>query len=102
LRPGLRARRKVDKNQPELVKFIRQMGASFLHTYSIPGALDGVIGYCGVDQRVEIKDPEQPPSKRELTSAEQDVFDDWKGRKPVVIETGDDVTSLLFDMYKDK
>ena len=98
---GARSRRKVDANQPELVKFIRSMGASFQHTHSIPGALDGIIGYRGVDQRVEFKDPSQIPSKRKLTEGERDTFDEWRGRKPVVIETEADVTELLFTMTKE-
>ena len=89
--------RRIDANQPALVKLIRSLGASFQHTHSIPGALDGIIGY-GIDQRVEIKDPSQPRSKRRLTPAEQHVFDYWQGRRPVVIETEQDVFDLLKKM----
>ena len=101
MRMGARSRRRVDANQAELVKFIRSMGASFQHTHSIPGALDGIIGYRGIDQRVEIKDPDQPPNKRELTEGERETFEEWRGRKPVVIETSEDVTELLFLMTKE-
>ena len=95
MRPGLRARRRADSNQPALVKLIRSMGASFQHTHSIPGALDGIIGYRGTDVRVEFKDPEKPLSKRQLTEAEQDTFDEWRGRLPVIIQTEQDVLDLL-------
>ena len=87
--------KRVDANQSELVKTIRKMGASFQHTSSIKGALDGIIGYRGVDQRIEIKDPNQPPSQRKLTPAEAQVFDEWKGRPPLVVETVDDVIAIL-------
>lgn len=90
-----RAIAKADGNQPELVKFIRGLGASFQHTHTIPGALDGIIGYRGIDIRVEIKDPSRPPSARRLTIEEQKTFDEWRGRKPVVIETEEDVLNLL-------
>jgi len=102
MRMGARTRRKADRNQPELVKFIRLLGASFQHTHSIPGALDGIIGYRGVDQRVEIKDPQKIPSKRKLTGGEQEVFDGWNGRKPIIIETEGDVSRLLSIMSLDR
>ena len=102
MRPGLRARRRADSNQPALVKLIRSMGASFQHTHSIPGALDGIIGYRGTDVRVEIKDPEKPLSKRKLNEAEQDTFDEWRGRKPEVIETEEDVLNLLKQLQQDR
>ncbi len=94
----MRRRARIDANQPELVKFIRSMGASYQHTHAIPGALDGIIGYQGVDIRVEIKDPAKPPSARALTPAEQKTIDEWRGRTPVVIETQSDVLSLLKDL----
>lgn len=93
---------KSDANSTELVKFIRSLGASFQYTHSIPGALDGIIGYRGVDQRVEIKDPAKQPSARKLTDAEKEIFESWRGRKPIVIETIDDVTDLLFKITKEK
>ena len=89
---------KADGNQPALVKFIRKLGASFQHTHRIPGALDGIIGYEGLDQRVEIKDPSA--TSQALTEAEAKVFNEWKGRKPVVIMTEEDIESLLADMRK--
>lgn len=87
--------RRVDRNQAELVKYIRKCGATFQHTHTVPGALDGIVGYMGIDQRVEIKDPKQPPSERELTILEVKTFDEWRGRPPIVIETIDDVLQLI-------
>ncbi len=95
MRHGARSRRRVDSNQAELVKFIRSIGASFQHTHSIPGALDGIIGYFGIDVRVEIKDPDKSPSSRKLTPAEIETIENWRGRAPAVIETEDDVLRLL-------
>ena len=87
--------KRTDSNQPELVKFLRKCGASFQHTHQIAGALDGIVGYCGIDQRVEIKDPTKPKSDQKLTEAEQKTFDNWKGRPPVVLRTTDDCLDLL-------
>lgn len=96
-----RARAKPDDNQTHLVKFIRKLGASWQHTHTIPGALDGIIGWRGIDQRVEIKNPDQTPAKRRLTDAEKETFDTWKGRRPVVIETQADVLQLIQILNKE-
>ena len=91
--------RKADDNQPEIVKFIRSLGASFQHTHQIPGALDGIVGYMGVDQRIEIKDGNKPPSRHKLTPEEQKTFDGWKGRPCQVVKNEEDVLKLIKDMY---
>lgn len=96
-----RLRARIDANQPALVMVIRRLGASFQHTHQIPRALDGIVGYCGIDQRVEIKDPKQDLNKRALTPAEDDVFLLWRGRKPVVLETDQDVINLLANMRRE-
>ena len=88
-------RSRVDGNQAALVKFIRSMGATWQHTYTIPGALDGIIGYRGVDVRCEIKDPSQSPSRRRLTPAEVETIREWKGRCPEIIETEADVLAIF-------
>lgn len=93
-------RARIDVNQPELVKYIRKLGGSFQHTHTIPGALDGIVGYAGLDQRVEIKDPEKSPSQRKLTDDENKVFRSWKGRKPIVIETKVDCRNLLVQLRR--
>lgn len=93
--------KKADTNQPELVKFLRQMGASFQHTHQIAGALDGIVGHCGIDCRVEIKDPNASKQRRELTPAEKRTIEGWCGRKPVILFTKDDCIDLLFSMREE-
>ena len=90
---------KPDANQTALAAHVRSWGATFAHTHAIPGALDGIVGFGGVDQRVEIKDPNQPASKQKLTDMEIKTFGTWKGRPPVVIKTKDDVNTLLQRMW---
>jgi len=92
---------RVDSNQPELVEYIRGHGATFQHTHTVPGALDGIIGFHGIDQRVEIKDPTQPKKKHLLTEMEVETFDTWKGRKPVVIFTREDCKLVLKRLMKE-
>lgn len=81
------------------------MGASWVDTHTIPGELDGIIGVAGIDQRVEIKNPNALRGKKQalrLTDEEQDTFDNWRGRKPVVVETTDDVIELINRMRREK
>ena len=90
-----RAIAKVDANHTLISKTVLEMGASWYDTHTIPGELDGVIGVAGRDQRVEIKNPEHVPSARKLSKDEQETFDSWRGRTPVVVETVDDVINLI-------
>lgn len=94
----VRQRAKQDTNQKELVAVIRQAGASWFDTTRITGGLDGTIGYAGIDVRCEIKNKALPPSARKLTEAEDLVFQTWRGRKPVILESVDDVLGLLKQM----
>ena len=90
----MRARRK-DGNHAAIKSALESMGASVCDVYQLPGALDVIVGYQGVDQRVEIKNPEQPLSDRKLTKLEKEVFATWQGRTPVVLETIEDCQQLL-------
>lgn len=90
---------RADTNQPELVEYIRKLGGSFQHTHTVPGALDGIVGFRGIDQRVEIKDPTKPKSDRKLTKKEKKTFDMWKGRSPIVIFTKEDCKELLKKLH---
>lgn len=94
----IRARAKRDSNEQDLVKIIRQLGGGWLSTASTPGELDGVIGYAGIDQRVEIKDGTKLPSKQKLSEDENRTFLEWQGRKPVVVKSIDDVYKLMNKM----
>ena len=91
----MRRRAKVDSNQAEIVARFRHHGATVLHVHQIPdGALDLVIGYGGIDVRIEIK----PNSQAKLTSAEARTFQYWKGRPPVIITCVEDVDQLIANL----
>ena len=93
--PKVRQRARRDRNHSEIVRAIERAGASWFDTSNIGGGLDGIIGVAGIDQRIEIKDGELPPSEKKLTEAEVDAFSTWRGRKPVIIENVDDVVKLI-------
>lgn len=72
--------RKIDINQPELVKQMRQLGMSVFVTSMVGnGFVDAVVGYRGINYLFEIKDPKKKPSARKLTPDEERFFEGWKG-----------------------
>ena len=85
-----RAARK-DDNHALLVAHWRAIGGSWLDTYQLAGALDGVAGLYGIDQRVEIKDGSKPPSRQSLTTDERQTIALWRGRPPIVWTCVEDV-----------
>ena len=83
-----------------IVARFRANCASVLELHQVGRALDLLIGCAGIDQRVEIKDGDKPPSRRKLTPGEEDAIDEWRGRTPVVVETIDDVDALCTSLYR--
>ncbi|MDH3376437.1 MAG: hypothetical protein OEQ39_05650 [Gammaproteobacteria bacterium] len=81
-----------DANHKEIVDYARSIGFSVLEVHSIAGGLDLVVGiFNRIDQRVEIKDGSKVPSQRKLTPSEMEAFALWRGRKPIIWESTDDV-----------
>jgi len=97
----VRANAKRDANHNEIVGVFEDMGATWLETSQLPGELDGVVGVAGIDQRVEIKDGDKSASRRALTIAEQDTFEEWRGRTPVVVETVQDAVNLINQLRRE-
>jgi len=76
---------KADANQPEIVEAFRARGATVAHTHTVgKGMVDIVVGYKSINLLVEIKDGSKPPSKRKLTTDEQEFHDTWRGTVNVV------------------
>lgn len=93
--PKVRQAARRDNNHTEIVGVFATLGCSWLDLASIGGALDGLLGVAGIDQRVEIKNPEVDSTHRKLTPAEKKVFEEWRGRKPVIVQTDDDAINLV-------
>lgn len=86
---------KIDKNQPAIVKVFRELGATVAPTHNAgKGFPDLVVGFKGVNYLVEIKDPNQPPSKRRLTPVQIEFHGKWGGQI-CIVQTRDDVVKLL-------
>lgn len=77
----MRARGRIDANQPELVDELRKLGASVQSLAAIGrGCPDILVGFRGENLAFEIKDPLQPPSKRQLTYEESLWHQNWNGQ----------------------
>jgi hypothetical protein len=96
--------RRVDGNQPALVKALRQLvGVTVWDTHVLgSGFPDLVVGFRpygappseGRNFLLEVKDPSQPKSKRQLTPDEAEWHQAWRGQVAVV-ETLDDVLEVI-------
>lgn len=73
--------KKIDANQNQVVKQLRQLGFSVRITSMVgKGFPDLVVGLNGKTVLVELKDENKPPSARKLTPDEIEFFDNWKGK----------------------
>jgi hypothetical protein len=66
----MRRAAKVDRNQSEIVKALRCVGAFVVITSQLKNAFDILVAYQGRTYVIEIKDGELPPSKKVLTEGE--------------------------------
>lgn len=92
----MRRAAKVDDNQGEIVRVLRQFGVSVEHLHAIGrGVPDLLCGYRGLTHLLEVKDGSRAPSERRLTPDQQRWHASWRGRKPVVVESVDDALSVV-------
>jgi len=89
----LRAAR-VDSNQKQIVADLRKAGYSVLHTHILKNCFDILVGARNRNYAFEIKDPNQPPSKRKLTDGEKDFMQYWQGQINVV-ETTEEILKII-------
>ena len=82
---------KVDRNQREIVRALRQIPeVSVFETHMVgKGFPDIICGYKGVNRLYEIKVGDEP-----LTLAEECFFDTWKGQVEVITSVEDALYSL--------
>ncbi len=92
----MRRAAKIDSNQKEIVKVMRQMGASVLHLHGVgKGCPDALVGRAGKNLLVEIKDGSLAPSKQRLTPDEQRFHDTWAGQVAVITSVKEAVDLVL-------
>lgn len=80
----MRKKARVDANQKEVVKQLRDRGVSVLHTHQLgKGAPDLILGYYGSNYLVELKDGAKTKSQQKLTPDELDFMNKWGGNYAV-------------------
>jgi hypothetical protein len=81
----LRLKARKDENHNDIRDIFIAAGASVHDTSQLgKGFPDLVIGICGFNILVEVKDGDKVPSKQKLTEDEFKFFDRWKGWTAVV------------------
>jgi hypothetical protein len=81
----MRRNAKIDRNQPGIVQTLRQSGCSVQTLAPVgQGCPDLLVGRAGVNYLLEIKDEDQPPSGRRLTTDQVKWHGQWKGKVYVV------------------
>jgi hypothetical protein len=95
----LRTAAKVDVNQPAIVKALRAIGATVLHTHQLKNCFDILVGYRGRTFLMEIKDPSQPESKRQLTPGEAKFREEWRGSPYHIVHTPDEAIAIITRPY---
>ena len=95
-----RAHRK-DSNHPAIAARYRQHGCSVMDLADAGLSVDLLIGCRGIDCLVEVKDGEKPPSRRRLTTDEQELHDAWRGRKVRIIEYLDEVDAHVAELRRE-
>jgi hypothetical protein len=81
---------RVDDNQGDIVKALRDMGCSVLPLHTVgAGCPDLLIGYDTINLLLEVKDGSKVPSAQSLTPAQERFFDEWLGQAEVVNSPAD-------------
>jgi len=87
--------KRVDMNQTLIVQTLRDAGASVQSLAAIgKGCPDLLVGYASENYLVEIKNPNMPISKRNLTEDQQKWHSAWVGIINV-IETPEQALRLI-------
>lgn len=81
----MRRAAKVDDNQLEIVKALRDMGCSVESLAAVgKGVPDLLIGYRSSNYLIEVKDGAKVPSKQKLTDDQIEWHEAWRGQKIVI------------------
>jgi hypothetical protein len=91
----MRRAAKVDRNQAEIVRAFRQIGATVQVLSAVGhGVPDILVGWRGANHLVEIKDGDKPPSARRLTADQVSWHGSWAGAVIVAESVEDAVTQV--------
>jgi hypothetical protein len=76
---------KIDRNQPEIVEKLREIGATVQILSAVgKGCPDLLVGFQGRNLLLEVKDGDLVPSARKLTPDQLGWHREWHGQVTVV------------------
>jgi hypothetical protein len=87
----LRTASRVDGNQASIVRTLRAVGASVLHTHQLKNCFDILVGYRGRTFLMEIKATE----KDKLTPGEAEFKANWRGSEYHIVYTADQAIAII-------
>ena len=92
----MRKHGRTDANQAAIVKALRKAGASVQSLASVgDGCPDLLVAYRERVFLVEVKDANQPPSKRKLTPEEKWWHETWRSRV-YIVESVEEALDIIF------
>ena len=92
----MRRAARVDANQSKVVAALREIGATVETIHMLGrGVPDLLVGYCGRNLLLEVKDGDKPPSARKLTTDEQEWHSNWRGDVMVVNSADEAVFKVM-------
>lgn len=81
----MRLKSRVDKNQQEVARALRRVGASVQFTHTVGGGCpDLMVGFRGQTYLLEVKDGDKPKWARVLTEDQKRWHQKWRGHAAVV------------------
>lgn len=79
---------RTDANQEQIVSALRAAGASVQSLAAVGGGVpDLLVGFRGETYLLEVKDGNQPPSKRQLTKDQIEWHGTWTGGHLIVVDS---------------
>ena len=91
----MRRANRVDANQVDVVRALREAGAFVRVINQGEGLPDLLVGFRGKTFLMEVKDGDKMPSQRRLTDAEADFFANWTGGPLGIVESPRDALEML-------
>ncbi len=87
---------RVDGNQAEIVEALRGIPDCSVLVLSAVGhgCPDLLVGYRGFNFLFEVKDPDQPPHRHELTDEQSEFHASWCGQAQKVFTVKEIITAM--------
>ena len=87
---------KSDGNQAEIIEALRGIDGCSVQVLSAvgDGCPDVMVGYRGFNFLFEIKDPDQPKHRHELTDDQRIFHDEWNGQVQKVFSLKEIITAM--------